>query len=329
MRLLSLLALLTYGGIAPDTRPQAPALPASTVVTVKVRETSDVPDTEFTIGDIAEVTGTDPALVAQVTAIKLGMSPLPGLSRPVVSGDITIRLRYNKIDPARVAVVAPATVRITRTGNEIGGQELVQAALAQLTEERKKIEDGASFEAVQVPSKGFAPAGKREYKATYLRGPLETGPVVMQVTTLVDGKPGRIVEIQFRIKRMVQALIAKRLLPAHTLVTQEDVTLGSIDAPTGSAAPLTDLQAVIGKRTTRQILQGGLLTETSVEITPVIASGAQVALEIVVGGVTLRTSGVARSAGGVGQSIRVFANETKKELTAVVVDEKTVRMQEK
>jgi flagella basal body P-ring formation protein FlgA len=327
MRLLSLFALLTYGGITPDTKPPVP--PSGPVVTVKVREASDVPNAEFTLGDIAEVTGTDPALVAQVTAVKLGMSPLPGLSRPLISGDITVRLRYNKIDPTRVAVVAPATVRITRAGNEISAQELVQAAMDRLTEERKKMEDGATFEAVQLPTKGFAASGKREYKASYLRGPLETGPVVMQVTTLVDGKPGRTVEIQFRIKRLVKALIASRSLPAHTLLTEADITLGSVDAPTGSAVPLTDLQAVLGKRTTRQILQGALITDTSVELTPVIASGAQVILEVTVGGVTIRTSAVARAAGAVGQSIRVFAEKTKKELTAVVIDEKTVRMEER
>jgi flagella basal body P-ring formation protein FlgA len=242
--------------------------------------------------------------------------------------DILIRLRFNHLDPKSIELVCPSLIHITRAGSAVAVDDLVQAATTKLTEERKKLNDDATVEPAQLPAPGIVAPGKREYQASILRGSLETGPVVMQVVTLVDGKPVRTVEVPFRIKRMVKALLAKRVLAAHAVLTDDDVTVGSIEAVAGAAAPLTDVQAVLGKRTTRQILQGAALTDNGVEAAPVVASGAEVTLEFVVGGIHLSTPAVTRASGGIGQTIRVFATDTKKEFMATVVDAKTVRVEE-
>jgi flagella basal body P-ring formation protein FlgA len=324
MRLLTLLNLVLLANGGPDT----PILQPATSVTVVVRDTADVAGTEFTLGQIAEVTGADTALVAQVTAVKIGTSPLAGLSRTIVSGDILLKLRANRIDTRRVNVKCPTAVKVTRAGAEIPVEEMVQAAIAKVTDDRKALADGATVEAAPLAGRWFVQPGKREYKAVVSRGSVETGPVVVNVTTLVGGNPVKAVDVTVKIKRMVAALRVRRPLAPHAVLTAEDLTVGTTEYVPGAPAPIADLEAVLGKRTTRQLTLGDLLLETSVELAPALAAGQAVTLEIVVGGIHLQCPAVTRQAGAIGQTIRVYNSETRKETLATVVDGKTVRVEE-
>lgn len=317
MRLLALFNLILIAHVGPD----AP-------VTVVVHDAADVAGAEFTLGQIADVTGADSALAAQVTAVKIGTSPLAGLSRTIGQGDILLKLRAARIDTRRVDVKCPTAVKVTRSGAEIPAEEMVQAAVAKVTEERKALADGATVEAVPLTGKWFVQPGKREYRAVVSRGSVETGPVVVNVTTLVDGNPVKAVDVTVKIRRMVAALRVRRPLPPHTVLTADDVTLGTTEYLPGAPVPIADLQAVLGKRTTRQLALGDLLVESSVELAPAVQAGQAVTLEIVVGGIHLECPAVARQAGAIGQTIRVYNSETRKEMLATVVDGKTVRVEE-
>lgn len=324
MRLLPIIALLAI-----SQTPAAVPSGATPDVTVKVRDASDVAGDHFTLGEIADISssGTDKAYAAEVAGIVVGTSPLPGQERLLLTGDIRVRIRFNHLDPKRIRVIAPPMVHVRRAGTEVPVNDLVQAATDKLLAERKKLDDGATVEPMQLPRPGFTGAGKREYQAVVERGSLERGPVVMQVTVMVDGAPVRTVEIPFRIKRGIPALMAKHALAPHVILTADDVTLGTVDAASVTGDPLTDVQAVVGKRTARQIAQGGVLTESCVELAPVITSGAQITLEFVSGGIHLKTTAIARTAGAVGQTIRV-TTDTHKDFSAVVVDATTARVED-
>ena len=322
-RIITLLALatLTLGAARPGADTSAP-------VVVKVHDSSVVLGDRFTIRDIADVTGANKSLVAQVGAVEVGTSPLPGQSRLMYTGDIRIRLLYNHVDLERVQLLASPTIRVTRDAVEIPTAEVVQAGADTLTSERaKKYADGATIEPIQPPSRGFSVAGKRTYNAVISHGNLETGPVAVLVTVLVDGSPIRSVEIPFRIRRGVRAVLTAHPLPPHKVLTADDLTVGTVDLSEVTGSPITDPATLIGKRTARQLAQGAALTEGCVELTPVIEVGAHVTLEMIAGGIRLRTTGIARAAGAVGQTIHV-STDTHKEFMAVVVDATTVRVED-
>ncbi len=325
MRLLLLsIALLFNGG--PDIKPAASTAVPS--VKVAVREASDVPGGEFTLGEISEITGTDKALAAQIATVRVGSSPLAGLTRSLEQFDILVKLRANRIDTRSIDLKCPVKVRITRAGAEVPAQEIAQAAIGKLTEERKNIGDGATLEALPLIGRWFVTPGKRDYKAVVSRGSVESGPVIINVTALVEGNPVKSVDVTIKIKRMITALRMKRPVSPHTVLTADDVTVGTAELIPGSPLPVADLQAVIGKRTTRQLAMGDLLSESSVELAPVVQAGQQVTMELIVGGIHLNTAAVTRQAGALGQAIRVYATDTHKEFTAIVVDGKTVRVED-
>lgn len=83
----------------------AASSPTTRSATVTVRAASEVAGRTFTLGEIADIRSADAALARRLAAVEVGASPLPGLSRPVGSADILVRLRQRKIDPDRKSVV--------------------------------------------------------------------------------------------------------------------------------------------------------------------------------------------------------------------------------
>lgn len=320
MHMLSTISLLIFCLAA-----QAKNAPS---VTVTVRATSEVAGRVFTLGEIAEINGSDAALVKQLAAVEVGTSPLPGLSRPLAPRDILARLRYSHIDMKRIALVCPPSVLITRGGQELAAEEVIRVAVGVLesTENRGEGRPTSTYEPLPLPARLFVPAGKREYQPGTPR--IQAASALVPVTVLVDGKPAKTVEVAFNVRRTAQALVATKTLEAHTVLRADDVTMVSVDLPPGAPVPLTDVQAAIGKRTTRRILQGQTLPANAVENVPVIAAGAKVTAEVVVGGVHITAPAIARTAGAVGDRIRVFVTDTKKELQGIIVDASTVRVEE-
>jgi len=297
-------------------------------VRVVVKATADVPGRTFTLGEIADITGADKALTAQVSSTEVGTSPLPGLNRGITSFDIITRLRFNRIDTKQVDISCPPSVKVTRGGAEASAAEIVQAATASLEAARKGSDDNATFEPAPLIARLFVPAGKCVYQAGAPRGQVRGGAATVPVTILVDGNPVKTIEVAFRIKRMGTAVVAKRMLTAHTVLTADDLSVTSVEVQQGMTAPVTSIDSILGKRTTRAVNQGAIITASSVEMAPVVASGAKVTVEVSIGGVRISAPAIARTPGAVGEKIRVMAMDTHKELVGTVVDAQTVRVEE-
>lgn len=323
---MRLFALLTTAIILQTGKGPLTGSSAGPVVTVAVRPQSEISGASITLGDIADVTGADKALATRVAGIDVGTAPLIGLSRTLLKSDIVTRLRYNRIDTTQVDVVSAPSVKVTRVGADVAIPEVVEFATNALKAARKDPSDSVQIEALPTPYKWVIPPGKRDMQAGPIRG-ADGGVATVPVTLMVDGKPAKTVEISFKIKRMGSVLVAARQLEAHTVLKAEDVSLAVQEVVPGSVA-LTDAALVIGMRTTRQIAAGAVLTKAAVETSPVIMIGAPVDVNVVVGGITVATSGVARSQGAAGDRIRVFISKTNKEVSAIVVDAKTVRVEE-
>lgn len=320
MHILSTISLLIFCLVA-----QVENAPS---VTVTVRATSEVAGRVFMLGEIAEIKGSDAALVKQLAAVEVGTSPLPGLSRPLAPRDILARLRYCRLDVKRIDLVCPPSVLVTRGGQELATEEIVRVAAGVLesTEGKSEAYLAPTYEPLPLRARLFVPTGKREYQPGAPR--IQAASAIVPVTVLVDGKPAKTVEVAFKVRRTVQVLVATKTLEARTVLSADDVSVAGVELAPSAPVPLTNVQAVIGKRTTRRILQGQPLPANAVENVPVIAAGAKVTAEVVVGGVRITAPAIARTPGAVGDRIRVFVTDTKKELRGMVVDASTVRVEE-
>jgi flagella basal body P-ring formation protein FlgA len=304
------------------------AKPVPLPATVVVRAMPQVAGSTFRLGEIADITGEDRSLVRQLTEVEVGTAPLPGLTRPLYPSDIVIRLRYRGIDPKRVDLQCPPSIRILRVAGEVPGDAVTDAAKAALVASQGTAADDLIIEALPTTAKLLVSPGKLEYRAGAPRGRVESGTMTVPVTILVEGAPAKNVDVPFRIKRAVTAVVAMRDLEVGSVIRAEDVTVAKIETPAGGTT-LIDPQLVIGRKTTRRIAQGAPLSDAVTGTVKIVANGARLVVVSAVGGVSISVPGTARSAGGVGERVRVYIEETKKELSGVVVDAATVRLEDR
>ena len=322
-------------GKPPTARPAKPAsiLPAPVVkmpdkpATVTVRPNCEVGGAAFTLGEIADIQGEDSALTAQLSSIEIGASPLPGLSRIINPGDITVRVRQHKLDGPRVDLVLPPGIRITRLGHDIAPDEITRAAIESAHDAIKSMPD-ATLEPAAGVAKLVVPAGKAQILAGAWRGNPEIGTVTVPVSVVIDGKPVQLVDVVLRIRRKTMALVARHDIQLHDIIGPQDVTLMLVELTPGHGSPITAIEGSIGKRSTRKISANSPISIDMLEKAPLIAANDTITIEFVIGALRVTASGVARQGGAEGDSIHVYASETRRELTATVVDKHTVRVEE-
>jgi flagella basal body P-ring formation protein FlgA len=290
---------------------------------ISIRSESNVTGQSFTLGEIADITGADAASLARLESVKIGVSPLPGLSRTLFVSDINARLLYNHINPHLFQIQFPASVRITRTGTDISPDELLSAAQNALL---NITQSGISAIPIQQPAHQIVLQGKHDIQAGDVHLQDEGSMATVPLTILVDGNPVRNLQITFNLKKTVSAIVAKTTLEAHTVITSDMLTMGNVDIT--NPAIITDPSQLIGKRTTRRIPLGAPFISGCVEKVMAVNYGATVTLLSQVGGVQITCPGVARSTGAIGDIIRVWSNETKTELSGTLLDNSIVKIEE-
>ncbi len=288
-------------------------------------------DTRFTLGEIADLDGKDKELLARLARVEIGASPLPGLSRPLYPGNIAVHLRAAQLgsllDSKKLEIVAPSEMRVTRGGQDVSADEITRVALAAGQAAVKDIPN-ATLEVEPVNGKATLPSGKLRVIAGAFHILPEGGAFTVPVTLMADGKIERVVNVTLRMQRRLMALVATHPLEPHDILAAEDVQLTLVTLPPGFIKPVIRLEDAIGKRVTRRILPDGLLSATMLEVPPDMAANARLTIEYIYGSIHITAPGLARQAGKIGDTIRVYALDTHRELEAVIVDEHTVQLRE-
>jgi flagella basal body P-ring formation protein FlgA len=312
----------------PASDPAPAVKPAETIVKVTPRPNCEVSGPVFTLGEIADIQGEDAALTAKLAAMEVGASPLPGLSRIINPGDITVRLRQHHLDIPRVEVALPPGMRISRSGRDIAVDEITKAALESAKDAIKNLPD-ATLEIISTGTKLVVPAGKAQILAGAWRGSVEIGTLTVPVSIVVDGKPVQSVDVAFRVHRKTVALVARRAIQLHEIIGPQDVMLMPIDAATASAALLTTVEESLGKRTTRRLLANAPISSDMLEKAPLVSANDSITIQYISGALIVTAPGVARQTGAEGDVIHVWSADTKRELNAVVIDRRTVRVEDR
>ena len=302
-------------------------LTAKRAASVTVRPNSEVTGSAFTLGEIAEITGEDAALIAQLTSIEIGASPLPGLSRIINPGDVTVRLRQYHLDSPRVEVALPPGMRITRSGHDVAADEIAKAAIESARDAIKNQPD-ATLEVVGGSTKLMVATGKTQILAGAWRGSPELGSLTVPVSILVDGKPVQTVDVVLRIHRKITALVARHAIQLHDVIGPQDVVLTIVDVTSAVGSTVTSIEESLGKRATRRIPALAPIVADMLEKAPLIAANDSITIEMIYGALRVTAAGIARQTGAEGDKIHVYLTDTKKELDAIVIDKHTARVED-
>jgi flagellar basal body P-ring formation protein FlgA len=306
-------------------KPAAKSEPALSAVNVTVRAMAEVPGVRFTLSEIADIQGTDKELVAQLGKVEVGTSPLPGMSRNVTPGDITVRLRGARLESPRVVVTAPPVIRVTRAKNDVPPTDLLQAALPIAQKAVEHLPD-ATLEPQPLSQNITLPTGRVVLIAGAHRGEPEIGTIHVPVSLNVDGKAQQTIEVAFRVRRRMEVVVVNRTVEVNETLEEADVSLVKMELPSGFTKPVTELKEAVGKRAKRRLMANQPISTMNLEIPPAISANARVTIEFIIGPVRIIAPGIAREAGAIGDTIRVYAPDTRKEVAAVIVDSRIVRI---
>ncbi len=152
------------------------------------------------------------------------------------------------------------------------------------------------------------PSPRRSYLGTYL---VKLGGYSQKVLV-------REIPLVVRVKEVGKVLVAKRLIPRHWTLTPDDLKLEERRLPLLGHRPLRGLEKAVGKRSTRRINRGTIITIDLVEPLPLVEKGEIVTLTLYRPGLYLRAKGKALSDGWEGDTIKVKVLASGKKLQAKI-----------
>ena len=149
----------------------------------------------------------------------------------------------------------------------------------------------------------------------------------LQVIFSNNEKYLQIYDIPFRITQIQEVYIAQRDIHPNEAITENDFILSKsgIIASPDVIRNSQDLENKIARRT---IKKGEILKESLLSTQTIISRGKPVQIEVVSGGVVIRTTGTSLDDAGIGNSARVRrdGNDSKATLTGKVNDEGIVQI---
>jgi flagella basal body P-ring formation protein FlgA len=122
------------------------------------------------------------------------------------------------------------------------------------------------------------------------------------------------------------ALVAERLLEKHAVVDVADVSTQHIETTEYAEPPLTSWSDLRGLRLKRIVPAGAVLVRSMFEAVPLVRSGSEVTILVTTGAVRVKTRGMARGDGGMGDRVAVRPAGGHRELKGVVVGDEVVEV---
>jgi len=115
-------------------------------------------------------------------------------------------------------------------------------------------------------------------------------------------------------------LVTTRRLKRHDVVTPHDVELQRLPIKSNKDKPLTDISGVIGKRASKALPTGRVLTSGAVEDMPLVRRGDKVTVRYQSNQLLLTTVAEAIEDGWKDRPVRVRSISSRKLITGIVAD---------
>jgi len=294
-------------------------------ISIILPETSFVEGEQYKLGDIAELKGTDFALIDQLSQLLMGRSPIPGAKTSITKARILSKLRSGNINPAFVIFPNGSSTQIQRSALRIPGKDIDQVVLDHIKEQNPDTEIKPRI--LSNSRDVFLPKGEVDFKVSE-RGQYkkEGGYRTYSVNFQVDGKNIKTVAVRTYLKIYKDVYVAKETIKRNQVVQEKDVrrTRKNIDtAPSAYLTKKSDLVGKIAKRTinSKEILQKGALTTA-----PAILSGDRLMIIYETKSLLISVPGVSLSKGRVGEVIPVRNLQSKTVVYATVKGKNKVQV---
>ncbi len=301
-------------------------LAAAEMTTIRFRDQVEIENDEVLLGQIASIESSDSQLVQQLKDIVIGKAPLPGKTRQYDQRYLKMRLKQHHNDLADVNLELPRVVRVLRSHVEISKhqiEKIVSDFIAQnIPPENKTVR----INEINVSESVVLSKGRITYKVSSPDSRQLMGTCPIAVNFSVNGHLEKKVWTTATVEVWGPVVVTRKPLGRYKPITEDDIMLQTMDLTNLSANVLTDLEAVLGKRTKRAIGAQTPLRADSIELPPLVKRGDLVVIIAQSKGLKITTRGVVKKKGCLGDRIPVVNVDSKKVLYARVIDSNTVQV---
>jgi flagellar basal body P-ring formation protein FlgA len=295
-------------------------------VTITVRLQAFVEGAQVTIGDVAEVRGDEPATVAKVRGIVIGQAPPAGEERQVHGGYVITRLRQHGFSSQDIEGEVPDKIRVTRASQRIEAREVETAVLRALHRQiswepqQTTVQELRGIEAVLLPP------GPVEYDVTFPLNSDFLGPTSFTVAFRVTGSVEARQYGTAYIDVTQDVVTTARAIARNEVIEAADVRLTRVNMARVPRRVYTRAEDVIGKRAKRPLQANSLIQTHEVEALSTVQKGDVVLMVVDSPLLKVSTMGEALESGMRGDTIRIRNMMSNREVRAIVVDKKTVKV---
>ncbi|SDE99386.1 flagellar basal body P-ring formation chaperone FlgA [Sporolituus thermophilus] len=219
-----------------------------------------------------------------------------------------------------VALSAPIAAA-TAAGQVVAGAELADAAARAAKQRLAGVDGEVTVSLDAAPTDLVVPAGELKLTVEFPYGIRFSGLTAAVVNVQVDGRHVATATVKLDIKLYREVLVAARPIAAREIITADSLRRERRDV--GRLAPgyITDERQVLGLAARRALAPGAVITDSALTKPILIRRGQFIAIIARGGGIEAVAAGQALQDGAEGQVIRVQNIQSKKILSAQVLDD--------
>jgi flagella basal body P-ring formation protein FlgA len=275
---------------------------------------------------VAMVEGDTPITVAKIQGIVIGQAPPVGEERSLPGEYIRTRLKQQGFAPEDIQLQVPPRIEVTRASQRLNTRELesavIRAIMAQMPwhPQQVTIRDIRGLESVSLPP------GPVDYDITFASQSdflgLTSFTIVLRVAERTEERRHGTAYIEVT----QEVVAAARQISRNEVIGVHDVRLIRVQMEQRPRQVITRLEDVVGKRARRPLQANAAINPLDVESAPLVQKGDAVLIVLESPLLKVTAMGVALEQGLHGATIRIKNTTSERELRAVVVAAKTVRV---
>lgn len=292
-------------------------------VAVHVRANAQVKGKEIYLKDIAEITA-PAALKEKIGAISLGPAPRPGKEKKILGRRLLPMAQASGLMPRDVKWTVPDSVIIDRACQSVP-EEVLQQLYQRVIGDAL---DGGDYKVrrIKVCGANRFPVGKLSFTVPKSGKQELTGSVNLRVQVQVDGENhGRLI-LSGWVDHFAPVVCVNRDVARHTVLTEADLCLKTVNVSTLSGPLITNLADAVGKQTRMTLRADGYLRSGMLTVPPLVQKGDRVKIEAGSGKLKVSTMGIAKGSGRMGDQVQVENIVSNKIVFGRVTGEHTVEV---
>jgi len=302
----------------------SPALASGLQILIKNKVT--IQGDNITLGDIASFAPPDDERVAQLRAIIVASAPLPGKESTLNSRFLIYRLSSVMGGDPDLRFRIPKDLLVHRAGHGISAEKMMGIFKDYIFSHSPWPRKDMEFSRVNVPHNVILPSGRITWKVKDMSDGDFVGDTCLVIFFSVDGRLYRKVPVSGRVLVSRKVITTAREVPRGRIIGRQDLVQVTRQSFALRADDFNALNQIVGKRATRTIPAGRVVTRRMIEIPPVVRKGDRVIIKAENHSFEITALGRVLGDAHAGEQVKVVNVSSGKEIFATVVGPGQVRV---